>query len=122
MIDRNVDFIYGCASDFAFLDPTIDFKYGLANFPSIYNASMVIPNFKKSGSFLVACGNKDTKKPSVDTDVAQAQGATRTERAQNLVEDYTLKGISQISYKVIPNVGHDDFGVMGVQGDFICIY
>ena len=120
MIDRKVDFIYGCASDFAFLDPTIDFKYGLANFPSIYNASMVIPNLKKAGSFLVACGNEDSKKPSVDTDLAQAQGATRTERAQNLVEDYKLKGISQISYRGIPNVGHDDVGVMSVQGDFIC--
>ena len=110
-------FVLGCASSFTFLNDSIDYRYGLRNFPFPLPSQGVVQHLRAS-HFHFECGSNDVKDLDKSSE-AQAQGSGRVERAQNLEKQFKSLGI-QTSFQTVDNVGHNATLVIGAIGGFIC--
>jgi hypothetical protein len=116
-ISKPSRFVLGCASSFTFINDTVDYRYGLGNFPAGFNTSTIIETVRKS-PFHFACGSLDTSDLD-DSPEAVAQGNGRLERAKNYQCQLKSLGV-ETSFQTVKKVGHKADAVIGATGAFLC--
>ena len=116
-ISQQSHFLVGCGSSYTFLNDSIDYIYGLRNFPSRFQAHNV-HNRVRNNNYHITCGSIDFGSDDNST-MAMDQGVNRLERAENLHRHLSSQGATS-SLSIINGAAHNYSLVMPHTGEYIC--
>ena len=110
-------FILGCGSSWTFLNSTIDWIYGISNFPDGLQMDDILSKVV-ANQYLIICGDADFGSDDNST-LAMESGASRIERASTLYRHFNTIG-ANVQMIVVPGAAHNHSDVIPTSGNFLC--